>query len=68
MVIDHLIPATLAGHEWLWGETQRVLDEYPDLKEKVNRWLREEKDEEAEEELKRIIREAEDARRKQKRK
>ena len=45
-----------------------ILEKYLDLKEKVNRWLREDEDE-AEEELKRMIKEVEDARRrKQKRK
>jgi len=60
MVIDHLIPATPDGHEWLWEETQRVLDKYPDLREKVNRWLKEERDE-GEEEIKRILSEWEAA-------
>ena len=65
MVINHLIPATPEGHEWMWEETKRLLDEYPDLKEKVDQWMREEKekDKEAEEEVKRIIREWEEARR-----
>ena len=68
IVINHLIPATPEGHEWLWEETKRVLDKYPDLKEKVNRWMREEKDEDEEEELKKIISEWEAVRKKRRKK
>ena len=68
IVINHLIPATHEGHEWLWEETKRVLDKYPDLKEKVNRWMREEKDEDEEEELKKIISEWEAVRKKRRKK
>ena len=37
-----------------------MLDKYPDLREKVNRWLKEERDE-GEEEIKRILSEWEAA-------
>jgi len=65
MVIDHPIPATPEGREWLWEETKRVLDKYPDLREKVNRRLKEERDED-EEEIKKIISEWEDMRKRKK--
>jgi len=68
IVINHLIPATPEGHEWLWEETKRVLDKYPDLKEKVNMWMREEKDEDEEEEIKKIINEWEAVRKKRRKK
>ena len=61
-LVNNIIPATEDGMEWLWEETKRVLQKYPELQKKVNEWLKEEKDEN-EEEIKRIISEWEEAHR-----
>jgi len=61
ILVNHIIPAREEGLEWIWEETKKMLEKYPELREKVNRWLKEEKDEEGEEEIKRIIKEWEEA-------
>lgn len=48
--------------EWIWEETKKVLQKYPDLKRKVDKWLKEDMEAEREE-ARRIVREWEEARR-----
>ena len=61
-LVNNIIPATEDGMEWIWEETKRVLQKYPELQKKVNEWLKEEMEEDREE-ARRIVREWEEARR-----
>lgn len=61
-LINNIIPATEEGMEWIWEETKKVLQKYPDLKRKVDKWLKEDMEAEREE-ARRIVREWEEARR-----
>jgi len=61
-LVNNIIPATEDGMEWIWEETKRVLQKYPELQKKVNEWLKEEMEKDREE-ARRIVREWEEARR-----
>ena len=38
VLISNLIPTTLNQAEWVWAEMERLIQEYPELKEKFYEW------------------------------
>lgn len=55
-LVRNLIPANLKQAEWICGEVERLTQEYPELKRKIEEWGAEQMPESEKRELEEIIR------------